>query len=53
VYALNLAVGGNKLAAICSDFNLRVWDMDTGNALKGAALDKIGEPTCLSFSKDG
>lgn len=53
ITALNITVDNNKLVAICKDSNLRVWDIESGNALKGAPIERSGEPTCLSFSKDG
>jgi WD40 repeat protein len=36
------AVSNNKLVAICNDNNLRVWDSDSGAALKGVSLDRSG-----------
>lgn len=48
-----IAVGANKLVALCSDSHLRVWDIETATVLKGIALDsRTGEPVCMSFSKE-
>jgi hypothetical protein len=38
VFATDLAINNTKLVALCTDYNLRVWDCDTANPLKGAAL---------------
>lgn len=49
---LALAVGNRKLVALCSDCNLRVWDCESGTVLKGIAIERVGEPVCLAFSKE-
>lgn len=38
VNVTSLAIGSNKLVALCSDSNLRVWDCDSSSALKGIAI---------------
>ena len=52
VRAVSLAIGIRKLVALCSDNHLRVWDCDNCNVLKAIHIDRVGEPTCLSFSKE-
>ena len=52
VTPLTLALAPNELVAPCSDNNLRVWDTNTTNPMKGAELSGIGQPTCATFSKD-
>jgi WD40 repeat protein len=53
VLSIGHSVSNSRLVAICNDNNMRVWDCDSGAALKGVVLDRSGEPTCLTFSKDG
>lgn len=40
--AIALAAFHNKLVALCSDSSLRVWDSDSGSALKGIAIERVG-----------
>lgn len=41
-----------KLIAICSDKTIKVWDIDTYNALKGVTLTEYGKFICLALSKN-
>ena len=52
VRAISLAAGSKKLVAICSDNHLRVWDCDSCAVLKAINIERSGELTCLSFSKE-
>ncbi len=51
VSVVAMGVGLNKLIALCSDNNLRIWDCQTTASLKGIAIERVGQPTCLAFSK--
>lgn len=53
VRATALAITNRKLVAICSDNHLRVWDCDSCAPLKAIYVERLGELTCLSFSKEG
>lgn len=47
--ATHIATSHKLLVALCSDNVMRVWDRESTNSLRGAAID-VGSPTCLSFS---
>lgn len=53
VEVVGLALYNKTLVALCSDSVIRMWDVETQNSLRGAAIEGIGRPHCLSFSKDG
>lgn len=53
VDVLGLALHDRALVALCNDSVVRTWDVESGSSLRGVAIEAVGVPSCLSFSKDG
>ena len=44
-------MANNKIVGLGNDKSLKVWEVSSGNSLKGAILSEYGSFTSIAFSK--